>query len=197
MPQNEEKLELFKQAILERANAQSQQILRETEEAKKRELDHEESKLLESFYRETQAKVAKIKTDNTKELGRVRAQLKKELYAQREQYLSEMMARVRVELISFVQTDKYPAFLKGKAAQLCERHKGGGILRVRPADMAHKSLLEAFGRPVEADDSIQIGGVILFDPEDGMVIDESLDAALESQRGWFQRNSGFQAEGGR
>lgn len=196
MPQNEEKLELFKQAILERANAKSRQIQQETEEAKKHELDQEESKLLDSFYRETQAKINKIKTENTKELGRVGARLKKELYAQREQYLSEMLARVRVELAAFVQTEKYPAFLERKAAVLCEQWEGGS-LRVRPEDLAHRAMLEKFGRPVEGDAGIQLGGVILSDPKNGVVIDESLDAALESQRQWFQRNSGFQAEGGR
>lgn len=196
MPQNEEKLELFKQAILERANAKSRQIQQETEEAKKHELDQEEAKLLDSFYRETQAKINKIKTDNTKELGRVGARLKKELYAQREQYLSEMLARVRVELAAFVQTEKYPAFLERKAAVLCEQWEGGS-LRVRPEDLAHRAMLEKFGRPVEGDAGIQLGGVILSDPKNGVVIDESLDAALESQRQWFQRNSGFQAEGGR
>lgn len=196
MPQNEEKLELFKAAILEKANAQSQRILQETEESKKRELDREESKLLESFYRETQAKISKIKTDNTKELGRENARLKKELYAQREQYLSEMLARVRVELVSFAQSEKYPAFLENKAASLCGQW-AGGVLRVRPGDLAHRELLEKYGRPIEADDAIRIGGVILSDPESGVVIDESLDAALENQRDWFQRNSGFQAEGGR
>lgn len=196
MPQNEEKLELFKQAILERASAQSRKIQQETEEAKKHELDQEESKLLDSFYCETQAKINKIKTDNTKELGRVSARLKKELYAQREQYLSEMLARVRVELSAFVQTEKYPAFLDRKAAALCGQWEGG-CLRVRPADLVHRAVLEKYGRPVEGDNTIQLGGVILSDPENGVVIDESLDAALESQRQWFQRNSGFQAEGGR
>lgn len=196
MPQNEEKLELFRQAILDKANAKSKQILLETEEAKKRELDREESKLLERFYNETQAKIAKIKTGYTKDLGRESARLKRELYAQREQYLAEMLARVRVELNAFVQTDGYPAFLEKKAEKLRARWKDG-VLHVRPADLALRDRLAKYGWPVQADEAIQIGGAILYDPDNGVVIDESLDAALESQREWFQRNSGFQAEGGR
>lgn len=196
MPQNEEKLELFRQAILDKANAKSKQILLETEEAKKRELDREESKLLERFYNETQAKIAKIKTGYTKDLGRESARLKRELYAQREQYLTEMLARVRVELNAFVQTDGYPAFLEKKAEKLRARWTHG-VLHVRPADLALRDRLAKYGWPVQADEAIQIGGAVLYDPENGVVIDESLDAALESQREWFQRNSGFQAEGGR
>lgn len=196
MPQNEEKLELFRQAILDKANAKSKQILLETEEAKKRELDREESKLLERFYNETQAKIAKIKTGYTKDLGRESARLKRELYAQREQYLAEMLARVRVELNAFVQTDNYPAFLEKKAEKLRARWTHG-VLHVRPADLALRDRLTKYGWPVQADEAIQIGGAVLYDPDNGVVIDESLDAALESQREWFQRNSGFQAEGGR
>ena len=69
MPQNEEKLELFRQAILEKANAQKEAVRQETEARKKKMLDEEESKLLESFYRETQTKIQKIKAQNIKELG--------------------------------------------------------------------------------------------------------------------------------
>ena len=62
--------------------------------------------------------------------------------------------------------------------------------------MLFRDRLEKFGRPVETDSGIHLGGLILYDPEKGAVIDESLDAALEAQKGWFQRNSGFQTEGG-
>lgn len=195
MPQSDEKLEMFQRSILEKANAQGAQIRQETEELVKAEMEKEEARILEGFYNETQGKIAKVKTEYTKEYGRVRAQLKKELYAQREQYLSEMLARVRAELCSFVQSTYYPLFLEKKADVLCRQWKNG-TLRIRPEDMQFKYLLEGLGHKVETDDAIQIGGMILVDADSGVIIDESLDNALEGQRDWFQRNSGFQAEGG-
>jgi len=180
MPQNEEKLELFRQAILEKANAQKEAVRQETEARKKKMLDEEESKLLESFYRETQTKIQKIKAQNIKQLGQESTRLKRELYAQREQYVNEILARVRADLVAFTLCTQWP----------------GGILRLRPDDMPFRDRLEKFGRPVETVSGIHLGGLILYDPEKGAVIDESLDAALEAQKGWFQRNSGFQTEGG-
>ncbi|MCI9362982.1 MAG: hypothetical protein HFG17_01845 [Oscillospiraceae bacterium] len=195
MPQNEEKLELFRQAILEKANAQKEAVRQETEARKKKMLDEEESKLLESFYRETQTKIQKIKAQNIKELGQESTRLKRELYAQREQYVNEILARVRADLVAFTQSETYGDFLEKKAEKLCTQWPGG-ILRLRPDDIPFRDRLEKFGRPVETDSGIHLGGLILYDPEKGAVIDESLDAALEAQKGWFQRNSGFQTEGG-
>jgi len=195
MPQNEEKLELFRQAILEKANAQKEAVRQETEARKKKMLDEEESKLLESFYRETQTKIQKIKAQNIKQLGQESTRLKRELYAQREQYVNEILARVRADLVAFTQSETYGDFLEKKAEKLCTQWPGG-ILRLRPDDMPFRDRLDNFGRPVETDSGIHLGGLILYDPEKGAVIDESLDAALEAQKGWFQRNSGFQTEGG-
>lgn len=194
MPQNEEKLELFRQAILEKANAQKEAVRQETEARKKKVLDEEEAKLLEGFYRETQTKIQKIKAQNIKELGQASTRLKRELYAQREQYVNEILARVRADLAAFVQSEAYGDFLEKKAGKLCAQWPGG-TLRLRPEDRAFGERLGKYGCPVETDPAIHLGGLVLYDPEKGAVIDESLDAALEAQKEWFQRNSGFQAEG--
>lgn len=197
MLRNEEKLELFKQAILEKANAQSVEIEKETAAQKKREMDREESRLLDGFYQETQAKVKKIKAQYTRELSSVRGTLKKELYGQREQYLGEIMARVRAELSAFAQRSAYREFLIGKTRKICAQWPGKGEIHVRPADLElARQVLAPFQRPVIGDEGIQLGGAVLYDLENGIVIDESLDGQLKNQKDWFRQNSGFQVEGG-
>lgn len=190
-----DKLELFEQEILAKANAERDAILRETEEMKKQELDREEAKQLEELYRDIQAKTARIKLDHTKALSKERVRLKQELYAQRERYVTELLARVRAELVAFTKSPEYPAFLEAKVKKIASQGSlEGGILEVRSDDLAYGNRLKALcGCEVAANDAaVTIGGVILRGDARGICVNESLDAALESQRDWFYRNSGFQ-----
>lgn len=56
---------------------------------------------------------------------------------------------------------------------------------------------EAFGHPCtfETDPTIRIGGLRAYNSEMGVMADETLDAMLEEQRGWFEENSGLTVAG--
>ena len=68
------------------------------------------------------------------------------------------------------------------------------VLKVREADQALKDeLVKAYQLPVEVEVSqdILIGGFILENKTTHVVVDESLDFALESQKDWFYKTSGL------
>lgn len=190
-----DKLELFEQEIMQRAAAEKDEILRATEDQKRDELGQEESRLLEEYYRKIQARIAEIKTATLKDIARETIELKKQLYRQREQYLTELLARTRVELSAFVKSVDYEGFLLGKVEALAQEHRyEGSALRLRPADLdAYATRVrELYGDcVVEPDEGISIGGVILQNTARGVEVDYSLDTALSEQRSWFYCNSNF------
>ena len=47
----------------------------------------------------------------------------------------------------------------------------------------------------ETDPTIRIGGLRAYNSEMGVMADETLDAMLEEQRGWFEENSGLTVAG--
>lgn len=198
MAQENEKLTLFEEEILRRANAEKDEILRAVEEEKRAELAKEENRLLEEHYRKIQAQVAEIKTNSIKEISRETRAMKRKLYQQREQYLVEMLAKARVELAAFVKSDEYEAFLMKRVSELAKEYPlEGSVLRVRTEDLRYADKIrEIYGAcTVEADDaSIAVGGVILLNVQRGVEVDLSLDAALAEQRGWFYSHSNFNFE---
>lgn len=193
-----DKIELFEQAIMEKAAAEKSEILTQTEEMKRAELDREESRLLEDLYRRIQAQISEIKTNNIKEISRETLATKKKLYQQREHYLVEILARARVELVTFVKSDAYEAFLMQKIALFAAEHPyEGSVIRVRTEDLRYAPQIKAiYGAcDVEGDDEeLTIGGAILLNRTRGVEVDESLDAALAAQRDWFYNNSNFNFE---
>lgn len=191
----EEKLGMFEQAILKKAEAEKQAILDESEEMKKAQLEEEENRLLEELYHHIQSEVSQIKTQGVKEVARKNMKLKKELYQQREQYIKQVLSLARAELVSFVQTQAYGDYLLRKAALLAKDHKmDGSVIKLRTQDLSYRDqILEVYGPcEVEADDeSIAIGGIILENRTRGILLDYSLDTALEEQVSWLYNNSGL------
>lgn len=191
----EDKLELFEQEIMQRAQAQRDATLAETERMKQEALGQEEERLLGESFRRIQVQIDEIKTENVKEISRETLALKKELFRQREQYLSQMIADARVELLSFAKSDRYEAYFLGKIRELAALWKSeGSTIKVRPEDMAYEPHIHEIygGCTVEADPkAVSLGGAVLVNRECGVEVDLSLDAALAGQREWFYRSSNF------
>ena len=65
---------------------------------------------------------------------------------------------------------------------------------VRAEDMQYsEELKKAYGKTVEvkASDEITLGGFILENTADALVVNETLEFALENQKTWFANNSGL------
>ncbi len=193
-----DKLELFEQKIMQKAAAERAEILRLAQEAKRAELEKEESRLLEELYHKMQEQISEIKTNNIKEISHETLALKKELYRQRERYVDEMLARTRAGLVSFAGSADYEAFLLKKIESFAGEYKfDGSIIKVRSADLPFADKIKAiYGDcTVEADDaSVAIGGAILLNRRHGIEVDLSLDQALDEQRAWFYNQSSFSFE---
>ena len=191
----EDKLELFEQEIMQRAQAQRDAILKEAEQMKRDALGQEENRLLDESFHRIQSQIDEIKTENIKEISRETLALKKELFKQREQYLSQMIAEARVELGSFAKSERYEAYFLGKIRELAASWKlEGSTIKVRPEDTAFEPRIrEIYGDcAVEADaGAVSRGGAVLVNRERGVEVDLSLDAALAGQREWFYRGSNF------
>lgn len=194
-----DKLEIFRQAIMEKANAEHDAILKEAEELKRQELDREENRQLEEMYRSIQAQISQIDIANTKEFSRENLLLKKQLYARREVWLGELIEQVKQELAAFTKTKEYLAYLCKTVGELAAERPGeDGLIEVRSADLVHAdALAKAYGGACEVranDREIQVGGVRLLNPARGIAIDRTLDAAVAGQREWFYGNSNFNLE---
>ena len=119
----------------------------------------------------------------------------KKLIKKRDEYVKNIFDQARDELKAFVKSDEYLPFVEAKIQRVAENFKDSqSIMYVSHDDFKNKdAFVKAFGTDIEvqASDDIQIGGFILENKASSLVVDETLDFALNNQKDWFNKNSGL------
>ena len=119
----------------------------------------------------------------------------KKLIEKRDEYVKNIFDQARDELKAFVKSDEYLPFVEAKIQRVAENFKDSkSIMYVSHDDFKNKdAFVKAFGTDIEvqASDDFQIGGFILENKASSLVVDETLDFALNNQKDWFNKNSGL------
>lgn len=119
----------------------------------------------------------------------------KKLIEKRDEYVKNIFDQALEELKAFVKSVDYMPFVEAKIQRVADNFKDSqSIMYVSHEDLAHKAaFVKAFGQDIEvqASDDITIGGFILENKASSLVVDETLDFALNNQREWFNKNSGL------
>ncbi len=119
----------------------------------------------------------------------------KKLIEKRDEYVKNIFDQARDELKAFVKSDEYLPFVEAKIKKVADDFKDSkSIMYVSHEDFKNKdAFVKAFGTDIEvqASDDIQIGGFILENKASSLVVDETLDFALNNQKDWFNKNSGL------
>lgn len=119
----------------------------------------------------------------------------KKLIEKRDEYVKNIFDQARDELKAFVKSDEYFPFVEAKIKKVADDFKDSkSIMYVSHDDFKNKdAFVKAFGTDIEvqASDDIQIGGFILENKASSLVVDETLDFALNNQKDWFNKNSGL------
>lgn len=119
----------------------------------------------------------------------------KKLIEKRDEYVKNIFDQARDELKAFVKSDEYLPFVEAKIQRVAGDFKDSqSIMYVSHDDFKNKdAFVKAFGTDIEvqASDDIQIGGFILENKASSLVVDETLDFALNNQKDWFNKNSGL------
>ncbi|WP_028042066.1 V-type ATP synthase subunit E [Candidatus Stoquefichus massiliensis] len=119
----------------------------------------------------------------------------KKLIEKRDEYVKTIFDKAREELLAFTGSKDYTSFMEDKLKKVASDFEGSNaVMYVAAKDLSmEKALVKAFGHEikVEASDDITIGGFIIEDKESSLVVDETLDFALNNQKEWFNKNSGL------
>ena len=164
-------------AIIEAAEKEAEKTLGELEKELKDERNGNVLKITEDFRTEERKRVSEICfAENRRVL----------LY--RNTLVEKFFSKVEKELFESLETPKYAAYLSdcikkadetfpldGKAAVLCRECDTNAV----------ETALKGINCSLEASDNIRIGGIIVSYPETGVLIDLTLDAALENEREAF------------
>lgn len=118
----------------------------------------------------------------------------RKLIEKRDGYVADVFATARQQLVDFAKSEDYVNFMVSKAKKVGQYNLSKSIMYVTNEDLKLKDqLVEAYGNEIEVvvSNTITIGGFIVENDESKVVVDESLDTALENQKDWFAKNSGL------
>lgn len=119
----------------------------------------------------------------------------KKLIEKRDEYVKTIFDEAQKELVAFTDSKDYASFMEAKLKKVAGDFEGSNaVMYVASKDLSmEKALVKAFGHEikVEASEDIHIGGFMIEDKETSLVVDETLDFALNNQKEWFNKNSGL------
>ena len=119
----------------------------------------------------------------------------KKLVETREAYVTKIFKEAKNRLNEFVNSEGYKMYLIKHMEKISSLYQmSDSILKLRQNDTKYADdLVKAYGidLTVEVSDEIKIGGFIIENKATNVVIDESLETALENQKEWFYKTSGL------
>lgn len=195
MSQSEKKLDKFSSAVLKDAEEQRAKILAEIEEYRKSELEKAEEEILHDAYVMIQNEIASIKNRHSRKISLAELEGRRNQLILRDQLTSKVFDEAASLVVKFTKSDEYKQYMINLVKKCCAQiPKGSIIIKVKGDDLALSADLAAASgcdAKVEASVAIRLGGVLVSNPEKGIVVDETLDLKLNSQKDWFTSISGL------
>ena len=193
MEKKEQVFLYMKEEIERLANLEEEKIL---DEAKRLE---EEAYNQIKAKKDAEALLAKelveISSNASVEASSSQEEKTKKLVEKRDEYVANIFSEAKDKLVAFANSKDYQAYLVKHMEEIGKLYPmSDSTLELREADMKYKDeLIKAYGTAleVEVSDKITIGGFIVKNKATNVVVDESLDFALENQKDWFYKTSGL------
>lgn len=194
--QNKEQVFLYMKEEIERiAQLEEEAILAEAKELEAKAYQQIEEEAKKDASSQLEKELADISSDASMEASSNSENRTKKLVAKRDEYVNTIFETAREKLVQFVASKDYKTYLIDHVKEIGKQYPmNNSVLFVRKEDLSlNKDLVKAYGNDidVEVSDNITIGGFIIENKETNVVVDESLDFALESQKDWFYKTSGL------
>ena len=195
MEKKEQVFLYMKEEIERLANLEEEKIL---DEAKRLE-EEAYNQIKAEAKKDAEALLAKelveISSNASVEASSSQEEKTKKLVEKRDEYVANIFSEAKDKLVAFANSKDYQAYLVKHMEEFGKLYPmSDSTLELREADMKYKDeLIKAYGTAleVEVSDKITIGGFIVKNKATNVVVDESLDFALENQKDWFYKTSGL------
>ena len=190
MPDINEKLQRFRQLVLEDAQQERSARMARVEQQRKARVDAAAQELRRRIDMETQQKADAITAEAGREISRRMMADKRIIATRREEIGQEVFAAVREKLLAFTETEEYLPHLRRLYVEAFAAlgNPYDGVIWLRPQDMRFSRELSAClpGRHVTfSEGSFTLGGLIVDCHSKLLRADQSYDTALQDLDGHF------------
>ncbi|MEG0695476.1 MAG: V-type ATP synthase subunit E [Erysipelotrichaceae bacterium] len=185
--------DVFDQEINNVSGKEEEAILKEVEDIKKNALNEIQDEAKANAEMMMEQELSEIRSDSAIAMSRISSTNNKKIIAKREEYADKIFSEAKNRLMAFVKSKEYKNYIQKKISEVqanmnCEHC----CIYVSEDDLALKQEFEVLLKldcTLKASKDIHIGGFRLENREKGIVMDETLDNALDNQRTWFYDHS--------
>ena len=184
----------FLEAINRYAERQKAMISEEVEEYKKQKIEQATEAGLKDAYELIQSEVERRKAAIVTEYSQKEDQLRRELYHERGVIADEVFKKAEEALLTFTFSKEYRDWLLRSASEIAAVAASADCdIHLRQVDLIFADEIKNIipQAQLTPDDSISIGGLKASCISLNILIDDTLDSRLISQREWFTENSGL------
>lgn len=187
-----DKLEHFVKAVNKEIDKEITQIINEAESSRKAIVEAAKDESLAAAYNMIQENIKKVSSKYVKIIAKAELDCKKAVLVKRENLACQVFGNIRDRLRTFRESAEYLPYLirQAKAEEITEK----AVICLRPDDMKYaQEIKNALALPVELkeDATIKLGGLSILYPEQGVVLDKTMDLALSEQREIFNEKNCF------
>ena len=184
------KLEKFSESVNSEVEEHISKILGEADELCSEKLEKAEDDALLDAYNKIQKSVRDTEAKYRRMYALEEQKFRMDVLKHREELSDKIFGGIEKKLAEFAASEKYGDYLFSIAEG--ENLSGRGEIAVSPRDKAYgEKLGEKYGCEVKLDDSIELGGLMIIDKEQGMIIDKTFDSAIEEQKKAFSSRYSF------
>ena len=190
MPDINEKLERFRQVILQDAQKERDAVLKKVEQTRSDRLTQAETEIRLEIDAKTQTREDAIRAETGRQVSRRMLENQRTIASRRDEMSRELFAAVREKLLNFTRTEDYLPHLKKlyREAFAALGNPFDGVIWLRPADMQYSRELATVlpGRHVTFQEGSFILGGLIVDCHSRMLrADQTYDTALGDLDGHF------------
>ena len=189
------KTDNFLNAIKKYADEQRNAMHEEVEQLKDEKIKEAEKRAQYDSEKLIKDKLEEKRNKLTSKIAKMTQDGQRELFLERSKMTDEVFKKAEEKLIEYTKSSEYSEMLNKSAKEMATLFGGESCtlyVNERDVDKADK-IKAAFKGEAEivADKKIKIGGIKGYCRAMRIVADDTLDSKLDSQREWFNENSGL------
>lgn len=183
------KLEMFRQAIQEHAEAEAKEITAEMRARKAASGRTKDKLATKEALNRIRTELARSEADHRREMSRCDYEMKKAVLIHRNELITEFFTETEEKLRDFTLSEQYPDYLKRSLERIraAIALDSATLIYARPCDVDAVRALTAC--EVTADNSIKLGGLRAMCRNKNVLCDVTLDTALEDEKKRFNEKT--------
>ncbi len=186
-----EKLSRFASSVNLEVDEKIQLIEKQALSEKSELLEKTEDRVLEEAFLKIQKAVRDTEGKYRRKIALKEQELRSETLKHREELSRKIFEAVEEKIINFTNSDKYGSYLK---KQLENESLDDAVIRMSEKDLQKYSetVKNITGCPLEADENIHLGGLMVLYKSKGIIIDMTLDSLFEEHKDNFSAKYSFE-----